>query len=98
MKFISIKARNIRARFYENESKRLALHFLKNNKNLSSAIRWKASLLLTKFKSSGRSRLSYRCYLTSRSRSYIKLFDLSRVKVRELARDGRLPFINKVSW
>ena len=75
MKFTTIRARKFRNFFAQNESKLLALMFIKNNKKLSNAVRWKASLLLTNLKSSSRSKLASRCSLTARSRSYIKLFD-----------------------
>lgn len=98
MKFADIRARHFRNQFLKNENKLLALNFIKNNKNLSSAVRWKASLMLTKLKLSSRAKLAGRCYLTARSRSFITLFSLSRLKVREFARDGKLPYVKKASW
>jgi len=98
MKFTAIRARKFRTFFAKNESKLLALNYIKHNKKLSSATRWKASLLLTNLKLAVRSKIASRCSLTLRSRSYLKLFNLSRLKVRELARDGKLPYVNKVSW
>lgn len=98
MKFSNVKARKLRQSFFSNENKLLALNFVKHNRDLSNAVRWRASLLLTKFHKSYRSKLTSKCFLTGRSRGYIKLFGLSRLKFREFARDGKLPFVKKVSW
>lgn len=98
MKFTSIKARKLRHVFLKNENRLLVLSFVKNNKNLSNAIRWQASLLLSKQAKSSISKIKSRCFLSGRSKSYLKLFGLSRLKFRDLARNGKLPFVNKVSW
>jgi len=98
MKFNNIKLKKLKFLFIKNENKRLALNYIQHNKKLPSIIRWKASLILSKYKLSSKTKLASRCYLTLRSRSYSKLFALSRIKVRDLAREGKLPFLNKASW
>ena len=43
-------------------------------------------------------RLRNRCKITGRSRGYLKVFGVSRIKFRELALAGRIPGVTKVSW
>lgn len=43
-------------------------------------------------------RVRNRCALSGRSRGYIGLFNLSRIKFRELALAGVLPGVKKASW
>ena len=43
-------------------------------------------------------RLRNRCRMTGRSRGYIRKFELSRIKFRELALKGELPGVTKASW
>jgi len=43
-------------------------------------------------------RLKNRCAVTGRSRGYMRPFGLSRIKFRELAREGKVPGVKKASW
>lgn len=43
-------------------------------------------------------RLKNRCMVTGRSRGYMRAFGLSRIKFRELAREGKIPGVKKASW
>ncbi len=43
-------------------------------------------------------RLKNRCAISGRSRGYMRLFGLSRIQFRELAREGRIPGVKKASW
>lgn len=43
-------------------------------------------------------RLRNRCRLTGRSRGYMRMFGISRLKFRELADNGKIPGIKKASW
>ncbi|MEK7613598.1 MAG: 30S ribosomal protein S14 [Patescibacteria group bacterium] len=43
-------------------------------------------------------RIKNRCAVTGRSRGYMRLFGLSRIQFRELARKGEIPGIKKSSW
>lgn len=43
-------------------------------------------------------RLKNRCAVSGRSRGYMRLFGLSRIQFRELARKGEIPGIKKSSW
>ncbi|MDR0367265.1 MAG: 30S ribosomal protein S14 [Rickettsiales bacterium] len=43
-------------------------------------------------------RIRNRCALTGRPRGYYRKFDLSRIEVRNLAGEGKLPGVRKSSW
>lgn len=43
-------------------------------------------------------RIKNRCSVTGRSRGYMRLFGLSRIQFREMARRGEIPGIKKSSW
>lgn len=49
-------------------------------------------------KNSSPVRLKNRCALTGRSRGYMRDFGISRMKFRELAREGKIPGVKKASW
>ena len=43
-------------------------------------------------------RIRNRCNLTGRPRGYYRKFGLSRISLRELASNGKIPGITKASW
>ena len=43
-------------------------------------------------------RLKNRCGISGRSRGYMRLFGVSRIVFRELARAGKIPGVKKASW
>jgi small subunit ribosomal protein S14 len=43
-------------------------------------------------------RLKNRCQITGRPRGYIRYFGLSRVMMREMALNGKIPGLKKASW
>lgn len=43
-------------------------------------------------------RIKNRCNVTGRSRGYMRLFGLSRIQFREMARRGEIPGVKKSSW
>lgn len=43
-------------------------------------------------------RLRNRCKLSGRPRGYLRKFGLSRIALRELAHEGKIPGITKSSW
>ena len=49
-------------------------------------------------RNSSPTRLTNRCSLTGRSRSYYRRFGISRIMLRELALLGQLPGVTKASW
>jgi len=101
MKFLLVKASSSRKTLKKKEAQYLALKSIIYNLRISTEIRWEASLLLSNFMSTNkhsRASLKNRCFLTGRSRGYLRFFNLSRVQVRDLARNSQLPFVKKSSW
>ncbi len=49
-------------------------------------------------KNSSPVRLKNRCQVTGRPHGYLRAFGLSRIKFRELAREGKIPGVKKASW
>ncbi len=43
-------------------------------------------------------RLRNRCRITGRSRGYLRKFEMSRIKFRELSHRGEIPGVTKASW
>lgn len=69
------------------------------NMNLSDEERWEAQLKLQKFRRDTSScRVVSRCHLTGRPRGVLRKFGLSRIAVRTLALEGKLPGVTKASW
>ncbi|BBA84680.1 30S ribosomal protein S14 [endosymbiont of Euscepes postfasciatus] len=79
--------------------KRLYLKKIISNKNIQEKERWESMLKLQKLpKNSCKIRIRNRCYITGRSRSYLRRFGLSRIKLREMAMLGLIPGLKKSSW
>ncbi|MCB9094958.1 MAG: 30S ribosomal protein S14 [Halobacteriovoraceae bacterium] len=69
------------------------------DENLSDDDREEAMIKLNKLNRNGcPTRHRNRCYLTGRSRGYYRKFNLSRIKLRELALRGIIPGVTKASW
>lgn len=98
MKYSLIRESSRRKRFKTLETNFLALKFVVHNQKLLSSLRWEASLLLSKFSKKTRVTLKNRCFLTGRGRGYSRFFNLSRIQIRGLGRQGGLPFVKKLSW
>ncbi|MBE8163224.1 MAG: 30S ribosomal protein S14 [Bdellovibrionaceae bacterium] len=61
--------------------------------------RYEAFLALQKLpRNTSVCRVTRRCYLTGRARGIIRKFGLSRLAMRELALQGKLPGVTKASW
>lgn len=43
-------------------------------------------------------RLKNRCQLTGRPKGYVRYFGVSRVMLREMALNGKIPGLKKASW
>ena len=63
---------------------------------LKKAGDWKALDKLPK--NSSPVRLKNRCQLTGRPRGYIRYFGLSRIAMRDMALNGKIPGVKKASW
>lgn len=49
-------------------------------------------------KNSSPVRIKNRCAVSGRSRGYLRMFGVSRIVFRELAREGNIPGVKKASW
>jgi len=97
----SLIQRDIKRRklWKKHKEKRANLLSIANNKNASAEERFDARLKLTKLpRNSSKSRIRNRCSLTGRPRAVYRKFGLSRIALRELASDGKLPGVVKSSW
>jgi small subunit ribosomal protein S14 len=99
MKFLLGRERLRREQFRKIETQIIALKFIIHNQNLSATFRWEAFLKLSKItKKNSRVCLKNRCSATGRGRGFLRFFSLSRIAVRDFARNNELPFITKDSW
>ena len=92
---------NIKQRysFRDNEKKRLILKIVSKNLKLKRKVRWKAlQKFLNIMNINSPTRIQNICILTGRTKSVYRLFKLSRIQLRELASNGKLPNIAKYSW
>ena len=96
----SIDKNNKRNKLIEKfKNKRLELKRKIKDKKLSIEERLQIQFKLDDLpRSSSRVRHRNRCELTGRSRGVYRKFGLSRIKIRELSLDGKLPGVIKSSW
>jgi small subunit ribosomal protein S14 len=85
----SVKARQ------RKREKMVAQHAVKRAE-LKKAGDWKALDELPK--NSSRVRLKNRCQITGRPRGYVRYFGLSRIMLRDMALNGKIPGLKKASW
>ena len=63
---------------------------------LKKAGDWKALDELPR--NSSKVRLKNRCQITGRPKGYVRYFGLSRIMVRDMALNGKIPGLKKASW
>jgi len=79
--------------------KRAELKAIIYDRDRDPAERFEAMLKLAKLpRNSSPTRIRNRCMLTGRPRGYYRRFGLSRIALRELASEGKLPGVIKASW
>tara|TARA_B100000029_G_C17508517_1_gene935390 strand:+ start:1101 stop:1406 length:306 start_codon:yes stop_codon:yes gene_type:complete len=79
--------------------KRKKLKDMIKNKKITVEERLQIQFKLNEMpRSSSRVRYRNRCELTGRPRGVYKKFGLSRIKIRELSLEGKLPGVIKSSW
>ncbi len=49
-------------------------------------------------KNSSKTRLKNRCQVSGRPRGFVRYFGLSRIALRDMALDGKIPGLKKASW
>lgn len=80
-------------------AKRKALKAITQNRSLPVEDRFAATLKLAAMPRNGsRTRIHNRCELTGRPRAYYRKFKMCRIKLRDLASNGRIPGCVKASW
>ena len=85
----SVKARQ------RKRERMVAQHAVKRAE-LKKAGDWKA--LDEMPKNSSKVRLKNRCQLTGRPKGYVRYFGISRVALRDMALNGKIPGLKKASW
>ena len=80
-------------------AKRAELKAKIKDKSLSDDERWMASIQLSQLpRDSAASRVRNRCQVTGRPRGYYRRFKMSRISLRQLASEGKVPGVVKSSW
>ena len=81
------------------EKKRGDLKKIIKNKKLSLDERFQAQLKLAKIpRNSAKTRIRNRCEITGRSHGVYRKLRISRIALRELALQGKIPGMTKSSW
>ena len=80
-------------------ARRLKLKTAAMNEDLSLEERFRARLKLAQLpRNSAPNRLRNRCEVTGRPRAYYRKLRMSRIALRELGNQGRIPGLVKASW
>ncbi|MCP5361911.1 MAG: 30S ribosomal protein S14 [Hyphomicrobiales bacterium] len=83
----------------QQRNKRESLKAIIYNRNLPLDERFDAVLKLAALpRNSSRTRVRNRCELTGRPRGYYRKLSMSRIALRELASNGKIPGMTKSSW
>lgn len=91
-----LKRRRMVERF---AAKRAALKAISKDENLPQEERFAARLALAKLpRNSSKTRVRNRCELTGRPRGVYRKLKLSRIGLRDMASNGKIPGMVKSSW
>lgn len=74
----------------------MVAQYAAKREELKKAGDWKALDELPR--NSSKVRLKNRCQLTSRPKGYVRYFGISRVALRDMALNGKIPGLKKASW
>ena len=85
----SVKAR-------QRKRERLVAQHAAKREELKKAGDWKT--LDEMPKNSSKVRLKNRCQLSGRPKGYVRYFGISRVALRDMALNGKIPGLKKASW
>ena len=81
------------------ENKRKELKKIVMNKKLSLEERFKAQMELSKLpRNSSKVRIKNRCEITGRSHAVYRKLKISRIALRQLSLEGKIPGMVKSSW
>ena len=75
---------------------KLTAQYAEKRAALKAAGDWEGLQALPK--NSSPVRIKNRCAVTGRGRGYMRMFGLSRIQFREMAREGKIPGVKKASW
>jgi len=85
----SVKARQVKR-------ERMVDHYAAKREAFKQAGDWKALDELPR--NSSKVRLKNRCQLTGRPKGYVRYFGISRIALRDMALNGKIPGLKKASW
>jgi small subunit ribosomal protein S14 len=85
----SVKAR-------QRKREKMTAQYAEKRAVLKKAGDWKALDELPK--NSSKVRLKNRCQISGRPRGYVRYFGISRIALRDMALDGKIPGLKKASW
>ena len=85
----SVKAR-------QRKREKMVVQYAAKREALKKAGDWKALDELPK--NSSKVRLKNRCQISGRPRGYVRYFGISRIALRDMALDGKIPGLKKASW
>ena len=85
----SVKAR-------QKKRERMVAQYAEKRKELKKAGDWQALDALPK--NSSKVRLKNRCAISGRPKGYVRYFGISRIALRDMALDGKIPGLRKASW
>jgi small subunit ribosomal protein S14 len=80
----------------QKKRERMVTQYAAKRAELKKAGDWKA--LDEMPKNSSRVRLKNRCQLSGRPRGYVRYFGISRIALRDMALNGKIPGLKKASW
>lgn len=85
----SVKAR-------QRKREKMVAQYAAKREQLKKEENWKALDELPK--NSSRVRLKNRCALSGRPKGYVRYFGISRIALRDMALNGKIPGLKKASW
>ncbi len=81
------------------EAKREALKAIIKDENSADEAKFQAVLKLAELpRNSSKTRIRNRCLVTGRPRGYYRKMKMSRIALRQLGSDGKIPGLVKSSW
>lgn len=93
------KVKKVRLSVAKFAAKRAELKSIINDKKLPMDERFKAQLKLNELpRSSSKVRIRNRCEISGRPRAFYRKMKMSRIALRELGSQGKIPGIVKSSW
>lgn len=99
MKYLNYKDKIRRQKFFLLESERLRLKSVIYNRSLKNGIRGLASLKLSSVpKDCLQIRIKNRCLITNRGQSVYRIFQISRITLKEFLSTDKIAGLRKSSW